>query len=137
MSATEPVPTADSEVFWERCKAGELCLPRCRQCGELNWFPRAMCRYCSGTDMEWVPMSGQATVYSFSVVDRPPSPDLPGRYVLALVDLDEGVRMMTHVVDCDPAEVRIGMRVSVRFKPVSDEISLPMFGPMPLGSRNG
>jgi uncharacterized protein len=74
-------------------------------------------------------MSGLATVYSFSVVDRPPSPDLPGRYVLALVDLDEGVRMMTHVVDCDPADVRIGMRVSVLFQPVSDEISLPMFRP--------
>jgi len=130
MSVTEPVPTADSEVFWERCKAGELCLPRCRGCGELNWFPRAMCRYCSGTDLEWVPMSGQATVYSFSVVDRPPSPGLPGRYVLALVDLDEGVRMMTHVVGCDPGEVRIGMRVSVRFQPISDEISLPMFHPV-------
>ena len=129
MSATEPVPTADSEVFWARCKAGALCLPRCRACGELNWFPRAMCRYCSGTDMEWVPMSGRATVYSFSVVDRPPSPELPDRYVLALVDLDEGVRMMTHVVDCDPTEVRIGMRVSVLFQPVSDEISLPMFRP--------
>lgn len=129
MSAAEPVPTADSEIFWEQCKAGELCLPRCRGCGEFNWFPRAMCRYCSGTDMEWVPMSGQATVYSFSVVDRPPSPHLPRRYVLALVDLDEGVRMMTHLVDCDPAGVRIGMRVSVRFRPVSGEISLPVFGP--------
>lgn len=129
MNVTVPVPTADSEVFWERCRAGELWLPRCRECGELNWFPRAMCRYCSGTDMEWVPMSGRATVYSFSVVDRPPSPDLPGRYVLALVDLDEGVRMMTHIVGCDPAEASIGMRVSVRFQPVSDEISLPVFGP--------
>lgn len=130
MSVTVPVPTADSAVFWERCKAGELCLPRCRECGELNWFPRAMCRYCSGIDMDWVPMSGLATVYRFSVVDRPPSPDLPGRYVLALVDLDEGVRMMTHIVGCDPAEARIGMRVSVRFQPISDEISLPVFRPV-------
>jgi uncharacterized OB-fold protein len=129
-TALIPIPTADSVVFWRKCKAGELAVPRCRVCGELNWFPRAICRSCSSTDLEWAPMSGHGTVYSFSVVDRPPSADLPPRYVLALVDLDEGVRLMTHVVDCDPSTVRIGMRVTVGFKSISDEVALPVFRPL-------
>jgi uncharacterized OB-fold protein len=128
--AAIPVPTADSAVFWQRCKAGELAVPRCLQCGELNWFPRAMCRRCSSTNLEWVRLSGHGTLYSFSVVERPPSADLPPRYVLALVDLDEGVRLLTHVVDCDPGSVRIGMRVTVRFQSLSDEIALPVFRPL-------
>jgi uncharacterized protein len=122
-----PMPTADSEVFWEGCRSGVLLIPRCRVCGELNWFPRAMCRRCSADDLEWVQMSGSGTVYSFSVVSRPPSPDLPDSYVLALVDLAEGVRLMTHIVDCPPEAVQIGLPVVLRFERLTDEISLPVF----------
>jgi uncharacterized OB-fold protein len=128
-SVSLPVPTPDSVTFWERCREGELVVPRCRVCGELNWFPRAMCRRCSSEDLEWIVLSGAGTVYSFSIVRRPPSPDLPDCYVLALVDLAEGVRIMTHVVDCPPDSVHIGMPVAVRFERLTDEISLPVFGP--------
>jgi uncharacterized OB-fold protein len=123
------VPTPDSAPFWKGCNDGQLIIPRCSACGQLNWFPRAMCRYCSSTELEWTPMSGRGSIYSFSVVSRPPSDDLPPSYVVALVDLEEGVRMMTHIVGAEPAALRIGLPVTVEFQPVSDEIALPVFRP--------
>jgi uncharacterized OB-fold protein len=125
-----PMPTADSEAFWDGCRRGLLLIPQCRVCGELNWFPRAMCRRCSADDLEWVPMSGAGTIYSFSVVSRPPAPDLPDSYVLGLVDLAEGVRLMTHIVDCPAEAVQIGLPVTLRFEQLTDEISLPVFAPV-------
>jgi uncharacterized OB-fold protein len=89
-----------------------------------------MCRYCSSTELEWTRLSGDGSVYSFSVVERPPSGDFPSRYVLALVDLDEGIRMMTHIVGADPADIRIGERVTVDFQPVGEEVALPVFRPV-------
>lgn len=127
--------TPDSEVFWEGCRAGELMVPRCSACGRLNWFPRSMCRYCSSTQLEWTRLSGAGTVYSFSVVERPASEDLPPRYVLALVDLDEGIRMMAHIVGADAPTVQIGMRVAVDFQPLGQEPALPVFKPIADGQR--
>jgi uncharacterized OB-fold protein len=89
-----------------------------------------MCRYCSSTDLEWTRLSGRGSVYSFTVVDRPPADGLPPGYVLALVDLDEGVRMMTHIVGTENAAVRVGMPVEVDFRRASDEIALPVFRPL-------
>jgi hypothetical protein len=126
-----PVPTPDSDEFWAGCRAGELRIPRCRACGLLNWFPRSMCRQCSSEDLHWEAMSGRGQLYSFSVVRRSPSPDLPSPYVLALVDLDEGVRLMSHVVDIEPDDVRVGMDLAVSFRVVSEEIALPVFVPAP------
>jgi uncharacterized OB-fold protein len=128
-SQTLPVPTPDSARFWAGCAAGELWLPRCSVCGQLNWFPRAMCRYCSSTTLEWEQLGGGGSVYSFTVVERPAADDLPPGYVLALVDLDEGVRMMTHIVGAEPATIRVGMPVVVDFQPANEEIALPVFKP--------
>jgi uncharacterized OB-fold protein len=124
-----PVPTPDSEEFWQGCADGVLRMQRCRTCGELNWFPRGMCVNCSSDDLEWITLSGRAIVYSFSIVSRPPNDSFPPRYVLALVDLDEGPRMLTHLVDIEPEAVEIGLAVAVSFDRRSDEISLPMFRP--------
>lgn len=124
-----PRPTPDSEEFWRGCREGELRMQRCANCEELNWFPRGLCVNCSSSDMNWISLSGRGTVYTFSVVARPPNDSFPTPYVLALVDLDEGVRLMTHLVGVDPAAVRIGLSVVVRFDRLSEDISLPVFAP--------
>ena len=124
-----PIPTADSDEFWEGCRKGFLTMPVCRTCGEINWFPRAMCRNCSGVDLHWERMSGEAVVYSCTVVEQRTKEGVES-YVLALVDLVEGIRMMTHVTNTPPEDVKIGMFVTVRFERVSDEISLPVFVPI-------
>jgi uncharacterized OB-fold protein len=124
-----PVPTDDSQPFWDGCLAGQLRLPRCQACGRLNWFPRAMCRYCSATELEWIQVSGRGRVYTFTTVHRAPGEVFEVPYVLALVDLDEGVRMMTHVVDCPPDQLRVGLPVEVRFHAASADIALPVFAP--------
>jgi uncharacterized OB-fold protein len=124
-----PVPTPDSETFWRGCADGFLTMQKCRTCGELNWFPRGMCVNCSNQKFEWLRLSGRAAVYSFSIVSRAPNDTFPPRYVLALVDLEEGPRMLTHLVDVEPESVGIGMSVRVTFDRRSSEISLPMFRP--------
>ena len=126
-SRTLPVPTPDSDEFWRGCLAGKLRMQRCDECGELNWFPRGVCVNCSSSALTWTDLSGRGTVYSFSVVSRPPNNSFPPEYVLALVDLDEGPRVMTHLVDMAPSDAAIGMSVAVRFDQRSDEIALPVF----------
>jgi hypothetical protein len=124
---TLPTPTPDSAEFWRGCAEGDLRMQRCQQCGELNWFPRGICVNCSAVELEWVHLSGRGTVYSYSVVARPPNASFPPQYVLALVDLEEGPRMMTHLVNAPPEDLRIGVAVSVCFDRRTEEVSLPMF----------
>ena len=126
-----PVPTAESQEYWAGCKRHELLIQRCRSCGRFQFYPRAVCTGCLSQDLEWAKASGRGTVYSYSVVYRAPSKafaaDAP--YATAIVELEEGVRMMSNVVGCPPEEVRIGMPVEVVFEDVSDEIALPKFRP--------
>jgi uncharacterized protein len=124
-----PVPTPDSEEFWRGCHEGVLRMQRCRACGTWNWFPRGLCVNCSSGQLEWITLSGTGTVYSFSLVARPPSGAFPASYLLALVELAEGPRMMTHLINVDPAEVRTGMQVAVEFERHADDIALPVFAP--------
>ena len=113
-----PTPNADTKPFWEACSRGELVYQRCRGCGRPQFFPRSICSHCRGSDLEWKASAGKGAVYTFTVNHRPPNPafeeDVP--YVIALVDLDEGFRMMMNVRGCDPEAVRIGMRVRVTFE---------------------
>jgi uncharacterized OB-fold protein len=126
-----PVPDPQSQPFWEACRRHELIVQRCRTCDNTQFYPRVLCTRCRGTDLGWVPASGRGLVHSFTVIRRAPSasfkPDLP--YVLALVELEEGVRMMTNIVGCTVDEVRIEMPVEVVFDDVSEAISLPKFRP--------
>jgi uncharacterized OB-fold protein len=124
-----PVPTPESRPYWEACNRGELLVQRCDNCGEVNWFPRGLCRACSSDRLRWDRSAGSGRVYSFTVVYRPPFSGLPVPYVVALVDVDGGPRMMTHIVGCAPEEVTVGMAVSVRFDWLTSEAALPVFGP--------
>ena len=131
-----PVPTPETRPFWEAARRHQLCLPRCRPCAALVFFPRAVCPGCLGADLEWQRLSGRGTLHTFTVVHRglkgfPLGPP----YVIAMVELAEGPRLMTNLVgvDPDPAKIRIGMAVEVVFEDVSADIALPRFRPAGAG----
>ena len=129
----KPLPRVDEESrgWWEALARHELYFQRCRDCGTKRFYPRALCPRCLSSATEWVRASGRATVYSFTVTYQNQAPgfreELP--YVLAIVELDEGVRMMTNVVGCAPDAVRVGMPVEVVFDDVTAEVTLPKFQP--------
>lgn len=126
-----PRPTRWSREFWEGARRHQLLIQRCRDCHRAVFFPKLFCPHCLGRALAWEPARGQGTIYSFTVVrNNPPSAfvgDLP--FVIAIVELDEGVRLLTNVVDCDPDALQCGQRVEVLFDDVTPEVSLPKFRP--------
>jgi uncharacterized OB-fold protein len=126
-----PKPDADSQAYWDGARRHELLLQQCGACGKFRFYPRSICPYCMSDKFEWRKSAGRGTVYSFTVIHRAPSPVFRARvpYVLALIELEEGVRMMSNVIDCDLTQVRIGASVEVVFDDVSAEITLPKFRP--------
>lgn len=116
-----PVVTEETAPFWEAAAEGRWVLPRCRRCGGWIWYPRRFCPDCASRDVEWVEASGRGTVYTFTRIRRGRGPwaeHLP--YVVAYVELDEGPRVLTNIVGCDPDDVHIGMPVQVVFEPADD-----------------
>ena len=127
MSRVLPRPTAVSQCYWEGCNEGELRLQRCADCGEFQFYPRTMCSHCGSSSLDWAQASGRGTIASFSVVRRGLSDAYPAPYVVALVDLEEGPRMMSHIVGVEPEAVAVGQAVTVDFEQWSAEVSLPVF----------
>ncbi|HYA68721.1 MAG TPA: Zn-ribbon domain-containing OB-fold protein [Acidimicrobiales bacterium] len=125
-----PVPDTDTAEYWGAARDGRLLIQRCTSCQKAQLYPRDRCRRCRG-EVEWEEASGRATVYSFTVIrqnyQRPFRDWIP--YVVALVDLEEGPRIMTNVVGCDPDLVHIGMPVRARFEAVSDDAGIALFEP--------
>lgn len=129
MTRARPQPTEISRPYWEACARHELLLQWCHECGKPQFYPRNACVHCGGTVLEWRRASGRATVYSFTVVHRAPDEVLPVPYVVALVQLEEGVRMMTNVVGCEPDRVAVGMPLEVTFEDLDSTTSVPLFRP--------
>jgi uncharacterized OB-fold protein len=121
-----PAPEANPETtpFWDAAAEGRLLIKKCVTCGQVHFYPRAICPFCGSDKTEWVTASGRGTVYSYSVMRRVPIP-----YALAYVTLEEGVSMMTNIVDCDLEAIRIGQPVTVIFKPSDGGPPVPMFRP--------
>ena len=127
MNRIQPRPTATSEPYWQGCREGELRLQKCKACGLVQFYPRILCGHCQHQDLDWVVASGQGEIASFTVVRRGVSDAYPSPYVVALIDLREGPRMMSHVVDVDLDSVAVGDPVSVEFETWSAEIAMPVF----------
>lgn len=125
-----PVPSEISQPFWVGCNNHELLVQQCSGCGKRFFTPAAICPHCTDERLTWVKSPGIGTLYSFTIVHRPASPEIATPYVLATVDLDDGWTMLTRIVDCDPDLVRCDMRVSVRFLSVADNVTLPCFKPL-------
>lgn len=131
-----PVLTAESREFWEGCRRRELVIQRCRQCATFRHYPRPMCPRCNSTETEWVKVSGRGKLYSWTVVHHPVHPafaEVP--YIVAIVELEEGVRLITNIVDCLPEELYGSMPVEVVFETVSQDFVLPMFRPSQMQRR--
>jgi uncharacterized OB-fold protein len=123
-----PVVTEDNRFFWAAAAEGRLVAQRCQGCGRLHHPPRPMCPTCHGLEHEEVELSGRGQVYSYAVLHHPQNPKFTYPLVAALVDLEEGIRMVTNVVGVAPADIRIGMPVRVLFEPTVGDMSVPVFG---------
>jgi uncharacterized OB-fold protein len=123
---TIPAPqvTPETQPFWEAAAQGRLLLKHCTACGKVHHYPRAICPFCFSDRTEWRPASGRGTLYSYSAMRRAPVP-----YAIAYVTLDEGVTMLTNLVDCDFDALRVGQAVKVVFAPTEGGPPVPMFTP--------
>ncbi|HVY42781.1 MAG TPA: Zn-ribbon domain-containing OB-fold protein [Hyphomicrobiaceae bacterium] len=119
-----PEPTVGSEAYWEGARNGKLLLRHCTSCDRVHHYPRALCPHCFSDKLDWKEASGKGKIYTYSVMRRAPEP-----YVIAYVTLDEGVSMMTNIVDCDFDKVRIDQPVKVVFKASENGQPVPMFTP--------
>ncbi len=127
-----PMVEPESEPYWAALRDGKLLLKLCASCGKHHSYPRPFCPHCWSDDVSWVEAGGGATLYTHSVVyrnDLPPfGPQVP--YIAAVVDLDEGPRMMTRIVNCEADQLAIGMRLQVHTEAVTDDISMAVFAPV-------
>jgi len=130
----KPVPIVNpwARPFWEGTRKGKLLIQHCKACEKHIFYPRIACPYCFSDDVEWVEASGKGKIYTYTVVvSNAPSafiPDMP--YVVAVVRLEEGVQMLTNIVDCDPDKLECEMPVEVTFERLNDEFTLPKFRPV-------
>jgi uncharacterized OB-fold protein len=117
-----PDVTAETLDFWEGLKNGTFLLRRCDRCQTVIWYPRGFCQSCGSLETSWVAASGKGHIYTFTVVHRSILPDwaAAGPYVIAYVELDEGPRIMTNIVNADPETLAIGAPVRVVF-PTNDK----------------
>ena len=130
---SKPLPHIDEEnrPWWEALKRHELYVQKCRDCAAIRYYPRAQCPECLSPRTEWVRSSGRGKIYTFTVTNQNQAPgfreSLP--YVMAYVQLDEGPKMLTNIIDCPVDQVRIGMPVEVVYEDVTADVTLAKFRP--------
>jgi uncharacterized protein len=129
----KPLPAIDVESapFWKAARERRLAIMLCRVCDRHFFYPRALCPQCHSSVVEWTKASGRGTIYTFTIARRPAGPAFKGDvpYVVALVELEEGPRLMTNIVTADVETVRIGQKVKAVFEDVTDEVTLVKFAP--------
>lgn len=129
----KPLPqiAPDMAPFFEAARRRELVVQRCDRCGALRFPARTICSRCLGREATWVPTSGRGVVFSFAVMHQAVHPgfaaDVP--YPVVVIELDEGPRLLSNLVDCPLGDVRIGLPVAVVFEDVTPDITLPKFRP--------
>jgi uncharacterized OB-fold protein len=125
----EPPMSELGARFWEGTRKGALLLPWCTACERAHWYPREVCPFCLGDAIDWREASGSGVVYACSVMPKPAMPMMASRtpYVVAIVALAEGVRMMSNVVSETPFDVAVGDEVSLVWEPLSDGRQLPVW----------
>jgi uncharacterized OB-fold protein len=122
-------PPEESGPFFDAARESKLLIQRCTACGEHQFYPRKICTHCGDPGVEWVQASGRGTVHTYTVIHRGiPGWMEEGPYVAAIIDLEEGVRMTSNVVECAPSDVRVGLPVEVTFVDEGEYV-LPRFRP--------
>ena len=119
-----PIPTQDSQPFWDAAKEGRFLIKRCANCGKAHWYPRPLCPFCLSDDTVWLDSAGTGVIYTFSVMVRAAAP-----FVLAFVTLDEGPTLLSNLVNCEPGALAIGQPVRVLFRASDGEYPVPVFEP--------
>lgn len=126
-----PVITPESAPFWEGCRNGQLFLQRCAECAVWRYPPAPLCPHCGASQCAWLPVSGRRQIYSFVIYHRPfhraYTEEVP--YAVALIALDEGVRMLLRVVDFPLEALAIELSGEIRFQKLTEEVHLPVFVP--------
>lgn len=133
---TKPLPTPDpvTKPYWDSVKAHAMQLQKCSDCGKFVFYPRAVCPHCFSRDLKWTPVSGKGKIYGFTIshqkVIQSFASEVP--YVIALVELEEGARMMTNLVGVEPdsTQIKVGMDVIVQYDDVTEAMTLPKFKPV-------
>ncbi len=126
-----PVPSPESEPFWQAAKQHRLAIQKCNECGG-TWFPpSSVCRHCGARNARWIDATGRGKVHSFVTFHRLYHPGWEGElpYVVAVVELEEGARMLANIVGIDPVEIVCDMPVEVMFDDVTADVTIPKFQP--------
>jgi len=128
-----PLPKATSETkpYWDGLKEHKLMIQRCKECNKAYFYPRPLCPHCQSWNVEWFEASGKGKLYSFVLPQRGFPGVSEGAYVLAIVELEEGPRMMSNLVgvDPDPDKVKCDIPVVIEYVDVTEEVTLPKFRP--------
>lgn len=126
-----PKPDALSKAYWDGARKHTLLLQNCRACGHRWHPPTPICPQCQAKNYEWKPVSGRGTVYSYTIVHHPAHVAVQDKvpYLVALITLDEGPRVVANILDCPIEDVRIGMPVKLTFREIAPEVVLPQFVP--------
>ena len=127
MAKPTPQPTPTEQPFFDACVRHELVLQHCEACAHVLFYPRTHCDACQSDQLLWQPASGDGTIASYTIVRRGVSADFEAPYVIALIDLAEGPRMMSQIIDVEPEALAVGLAVSVDFAAWSEDITLPVF----------
>jgi hypothetical protein len=136
MELDRPLPqpmTPEAKPYWDGAREGKLMIPRCRACGKPFMYPRVRCPFCASSDITWFQASGRGRLYSFEIAHQILNKAFRVKtpVVLAMVELEEGPRLLTNLVNVepDPTKLRCDMPVEVVFETLTDQVSLPMFQP--------
>lgn len=122
---------SDSRPYWEGLAQGELRLQRCNSCSKAVFYPRSICPHCHADQLSWIVASGKGTIYSYTVAHQAFgsfAADVP--FVVAIVELEEGVRMMSRIVGTSRERITVDMAVRVTFEQVGEDLTLPYFRPV-------
>jgi len=127
-----PKPTPWSRPFWQGCKEMKLLVQKCEDCQKYIFYPKLFCPFCLSERLNWVESSGKGKIYSFTVVHsyQPTEFEDVVPYVIAVIELEEGVRMMSNIVECKPDDIKCDMEVEVIFEQVTDDFTFPRFRPV-------
>jgi uncharacterized OB-fold protein len=138
MGMQRPLPETDTDAapFWKGAAQGKLMIQRCTACGQAQHYARPFCVKCRSAAVEMVEASGRGTVYSYTVIHRGPYDDIATPYVVALIRLEEGPTLLSHVIGCDLASVTCDLAVEVSYQSLTGEVVLPVFGPVQRTTAN-
>lgn len=124
----QPLIDSDSQPYWEGLARGELRIQRCQDCARAVFYPRVLCPHCYSDQLTWITASGRGTLYAFTVVHQafgPYAAEAP--FIIGIIELEEGVRMMSRIADATREQVAIGAAVEVTFHTAEDGVTLPYF----------